>query len=61
MEPVEEGTRVTQVAYFDFLGASLWADYPWGGGMRDFLAYTARWEQEMVLRLKDRYSGKNTE
>jgi hypothetical protein len=58
MEAVEGGTRVTQVAYFDFLGASLWADYPWGGGMRDFLAYTARWEQETVLRLQNRYSAK---
>jgi hypothetical protein len=56
-EAVQEGTRVTQVAYFDFLGASLWADYPWGGGMKDFLTYTARWEQDTVLRLKARYSG----
>ncbi len=61
MEAVEEGTRVTQVAYFDFLGAALWAGYPWGGGMRDFLSYTARWEQEMAFRLKDRYSVKPTE
>lgn len=61
MEPVEEGTRVTQVAYFDFLGASLWADYPWGGGMKDFLTYTARWEQGIVLRLKNRYPGKTAQ
>jgi hypothetical protein len=54
-----QGTRVTQVAYFDFAGASLWADFPWGGGMKDFLTYTARWEQDMVLRLKDRYSDKS--
>lgn len=44
---------------FDFLGAALWADYPWGGGIKDFLTYTARWEQDTVLRLMDRYSGKN--
>ncbi len=61
MEAVEEGTRVTQMAYFDFIGASLWADYPWGGGMKDFLTYTARWEQDIVLRLKNRYSGKTAQ
>ena len=55
-EPLGERTRVTQVAYFDFRGASLWALYPWGGGMNDFLVYTARWEQETVLLLKGRYS-----
>jgi len=53
------GTRVTQVAYFDFLGASFWAYYPWGGGMKDFLIYTAKWEQATVARLKDRYAEKN--
>ncbi len=43
-------TRVTQVAYFDFFGVGLWAGYPWGGGMDDFLTYTARWEQSMARR-----------
>jgi hypothetical protein len=61
MEATAEGTLVTQVAYFDFLGASLWAGYPWGGGMTDFLTYTARWEQGIVLRLKNRYSGKSAQ
>jgi hypothetical protein len=54
LESVAEGTRVTQVAYFDFWGVSLWADYPWGGGMVDFLTYTARWEQDLVINLKNR-------
>jgi len=27
-----ETTKVTQVAYFDFFGASLWAHYPWAYG-----------------------------
>ncbi|MBI4776321.1 MAG: hypothetical protein HY788_19435 [Deltaproteobacteria bacterium] len=58
IESVQGSTRVTQVAYFDFRGASIWAVYPWGGGMKDFLSYTARWEQETVLRLTDRYSGR---
>ena len=54
---VKEGTLVTQVAYFDFFGVSLWAAFPWTGGMRDFLFYTARWEQDMVMQLKGRYPG----
>ncbi|BBO67147.1 hypothetical protein DSCA_10770 [Desulfosarcina alkanivorans] len=54
-----QSTRVTQVAFFDFWGASFWAHYPWQGGMRDFLDYTARWEQATALRLKDRYGGAN--
>lgn len=42
-------TRVTQVAYFDFFGVSLWVSYPFRGGMSHFLNYTARWEQQAVL------------
>jgi hypothetical protein len=59
LEPVEGGTRVTQVAYFDFWGAGLWASFPWRGGMRHFLSYTANWEQQLMLRLKDRYQNGN--
>lgn len=55
-----EGTQVTQVAYFDFWGSSLWTRYPWGGGMKDFLSYTARWEQKTILHLKNRYYDKNS-
>jgi hypothetical protein len=55
VKPHMGGTLVTQVVYFDFWGASLWAIYPWHGGMKDFLTYTARWEQATALRLKDRY------
>jgi hypothetical protein len=61
IEPATERTRVTQVAYFDFWGASLWANYPWGGGMKDFLSYTAQWEQETVLILSDLYYEKKPE
>jgi hypothetical protein len=57
LEAVKEGTRVTQTAYFDFWGVFLWAHNPFGGGMRDFLEYTARWEQEIVFQLKHRYAG----
>jgi len=57
LEAVKAGTRVIQTAYFDFWGVSLWAYNPFGGGMREFLEYTASWEQETVLQLKDRYAG----
>ena len=53
-----QGTRVTQVAYFDFWGSALWAAWPWGGGMKDFLSYTARWEQKTIAQLRDRYNDK---
>ncbi len=43
-------TRVTQVAYFDFWGAGFWANYPWSGGMQDFLEYTAQWERKEAVR-----------
>ena len=59
LKSVPEGTQVTQVAYFNFLGSSLWANYPWGGGMKDFLSYTAHWEQETIMNLKDRYYHKH--
>ena len=56
LSPTAQGTQVTQAAYFDFWGVSLWANYPWRGGMRDFLLYTARWEQDTIVRLKNRYT-----
>ena len=59
LKSVSGGTQVTQVAYFDFLGSSLWANYPWGGGMKDFLSYTAHWEQDTIMRLKDQYYHKS--
>ena len=59
LKSVPGGTQVTQVAYFNFLGSSLWANYPWGGGMKDFLSYTAHWEQDTIMRLKDQYYHKN--
>ncbi len=49
-------TLVVQEAYFDFFGAGLWVVYPWAGGMEDFLEYTARWERETVIELRDEYS-----
>ena len=52
-------TKVSQVAYFDFFGASLWVNYPWYGGMSYFLNYTVRWEQQTLRRLKGKYKGTN--
>lgn len=48
-------SRVTHTSYFDFTGAFLWANFPGPWGMSGFLRYTARWEQETVLRLQSRY------
>jgi len=55
LEAAGDHTIVTQTAYFDFFGATLWMNYPWYGGMRHYLNYTARWEQETITRLIDRY------
>ena len=49
LDAAGQGTRVTQVAYFDFFGVSIWVNYPFSGGMRQFLEYTATWEQQAVL------------
>jgi hypothetical protein len=56
-----EKTKVTQVAYFDFFGVSFWVNYPWYGGMKHFLKYTARWEQETILKLKSKYIKKSAQ
>lgn len=54
-------TKVTQVAYFDFSGVFFWINYPWYGGMKYFLNYTARWEQGIVLQLKAKYIKKSAQ
>ncbi|MFZ7126006.1 MAG: hypothetical protein ACOWWM_07605 [Desulfobacterales bacterium] len=51
-------TRVTQTAYFEFLGAWFWYHNPLAGGMKAFLRYTAAWEQETAARLESEYSAK---
>lgn len=51
-------TLVTQVAYFDFWGVSLWVQYPWRGGMEDFLRYTAAWEQQTVSKRRAFYRSR---
>ena len=55
LEAIGEYTKVTQIAYFEFFGATLWMNYPWYGGMQHNLSYTARWEQETIVRLIDKY------
>ena len=52
---IGERTLVVQEAFFDFFGAGVWAHYPWAGGMRHFLRYTARWEQDTVEKLREHY------
>ena len=55
LEKVGEHTKVTQIAYFEFFGATIWMNYPWYGGMHHQLHYTAQWEQETIARLVDKY------
>jgi len=56
LQDAGESTRVTQTAFFDFFGASLWAAYPWAGGMQTFLKYTANWERETAVRMRHHYT-----
>jgi hypothetical protein len=56
LNPLGDNTQVVQEAYFNFFGASLWAIYPWSGGMKEFLEYNARWEHDIVLKLYDQYA-----
>lgn len=56
LEPEGAFTRVTHTSRFDFSGAFLWAHLPGPWGMGDFFRYTARWEQETILRLEARYA-----
>jgi hypothetical protein len=58
---LDEKTKVTQLAYFDFFGVYFWVKYPWYGGMKNFLKYTARWEQETISRLKSKYIKKSAQ
>lgn len=55
LEEIDNHTKVTQIAHFEFFGATLWMNYPWYGGMHHNLNYTARWEQETIVRLIDKY------
>ena len=55
LEALDFGTRVTQVAYFDFFGVSLWVNYPFNGGMSKFLQYTAQWEQKFISEFEHQY------
>ena len=55
LEPLGSQTKVLQEAYFDFLGVSLWVNYPGKGGMYELLDYIARWEQRTSHNLRDNY------
>ena len=55
LEAEGSGTRVTQISYFDFFGVSFWVNYPFKGGMSQFLKYTAQWEQQLVTEFEHEY------
>ena len=48
-------TKITQRAYFNFRGASLWVKYPWYGGMKSTLTKVAKWEQKLAPQYKHDY------
>jgi hypothetical protein len=48
-------TKITQIAYFNFRGASLWVKYPWYGGMKSTLTKVAKWEQKLAPEYKRQY------
>jgi hypothetical protein len=55
LNPAGNHTKITQIAYFNFVGASLWVKYPWYGGMKSTLTKVAKWEQKMALRYTHKY------
>ena len=61
LEAFSGKTKVTQIAYFDFSGVSFWVNYPFYGGMLDFLKQTSAWEQQTILKLQHRYIPKSDE
>jgi hypothetical protein len=50
LSPAGNHTKVTQTAFFDFVGASVWVRYPWYGGMKSTLTKVAEWERKIALR-----------
>ncbi len=55
LSPAGDHTNITQVAYFNFRGASLWMNYPWYGGMKSTLTKVAKWEQELAVQHRHEY------
>ncbi len=55
LTPMGDHTKVTQIAFFDFRGASLWVKYPWYGGMKYTLTKNARWEQKAASHYMAKY------
>lgn len=49
LQAAGSATRITQVAYMDFFGVSLWVHYPFHGGLSQTLTDTVHWEQQAVL------------
>lgn len=55
LSPAGDHTKITQVAYFNFRGASLWMNYPWYGGMKSTLTKVAKWEQKLADQYRHEY------
>lgn len=55
LSPAGGHTKITQIANFNFRGASLWVKYPWYGGMKSTLTKVAKWEQKLAPEYKQQY------
>lgn len=55
LSPAGDHTKITQIANFNFRGASLWVKYPWYGGMKSTLTKVATWEQKLASEYKRQY------
>jgi len=55
LSPAGNHTKVSQTAYFNFKGASLWVRYPWYGGMQSTLTQVVKWEQKMASEYRREY------
>ncbi len=49
LQAMGSATLVTQVAYMDFFGVTLWVHYPLRGGMSQTLSDNVHWEQQAVM------------
>lgn len=55
LTPAGSYTKIPQVAFFNFAGASVWVKCPWYGGMKSTLTKMAKWEQKAASRYKPKF------
>ena len=55
LSPAGNYTKVTQTAFFDFFGASLWVKYPWNGGMKSMLTKVEKKKKKIASTYSREY------